>query len=84
MADTEMSFPIETGGLIAFSKLLAAIAAASGSPVDLGPIIAALDGPNAVEIVPVRGADGKIRYHALPSVTTMAAAVHAINAVVLK
>ena len=80
MADIEIPLAIETGGLIAFSKLLAAIVAASGSPVDLGPANAA----NVVEIVPVRGADGKIRYHALPSVTTMAAAVHAINAVVLK
>ena len=79
MADTEMSFPIETGGLIAFSKLLAAIAAASGSPVDLGPIIAALDGPNAVEIVPARGADGEVRYHALPSIAAMGHVIHAIR-----
>ena len=82
MADIEIPLPIETGGLIAFSKLLAAIAAASGSPVDLGPITA--QQPNLVEIVPARVDDGEIRYHALPSVTAMAAAVHAINAVVLK
>ena len=80
MADIEISLAIESGGLIAFSKLLAAITKASGSNVDLGPAGAV----ELVRIVPALGADGDIRYHALPSAEAMAAAVHAINSLVLK
>ena len=83
MTDIEIPLAIETGALVAYLKLIAAISAARSKGVE-SEEGNGVEGEVTVEVVWVRGTDGTEKYHVLPSQAAMESASGLLLAAVME